>query len=354
MFQGFLFENKGSPNFIEKQIMTLVATLLHELQEAKNTRVVNKDILCKKHSGGQNEFLFILKPEVFARTSSEQTEHIMNVVLDRISRYGLTINNVRVINAAYLENYNVIASHYGVINAAARDFNASVTDEIRSNFRNHYSIDLSESKVFGALELADKLPEITVEMLQKLWSTCVIKRLAGGIYSGEVDFKDEELYIINGFHPPQIEHFIANDRMIVTMNLSGELDWAKARQEFIGNTYPEKAEKGSLRRDIFDLYGKLGFDDASYVINSLHLSAGPLEALIELQRFNSDFQNNLTSPISNFDFGRLLETHFSKADCDKILTNPIVTFQDKQISLFDLTEELNSAEALDLILKVIR
>jgi len=333
--------------------MNLVTALLHELQEAKIARAVNKELVNTSNSGGQNEFLFILKPEVFARTSSEQTEHILNVVLDRISRFGLTINNVRIINAAYLGIYDVIASHYGVINSAARDFTSNVTDEIRSNFRNHYSRDLSESDVYGAFELTEKFPEITDKTLQKLWSSCEIKRLAGGIYSGEVDFKGDKLYIINGFHPPQIEHFIAEYRRIVTMNLSGELDWAKARQEFIGNTYPEKAEKGSLRRDIFDLYGKLGFNEASYVINSLHLSAGPLEALIELQRFNSDFQNNLTCPIANFGFGRLLETHFSKADCDKILTNPKVTFQNKQISLFDLTEEQNSADALELIRKAV-
>lgn len=329
--------------------MNITAAILRELQQVKTKMPVNKEIVKNQLSGKKNEFLFILKPEVFAFTSLETVGSILELILDRLTAYNFSIDNVRIINAAYLDQYNVIARHYGVINAASRDFNSNITEEITSNFKRIYNRELAGSYVIGSLELSVKFPQITEDVLQKLWSACDVKRLAGGVYCGEVEFEGEKLYIINGFHPPQIQHFIAENRMIVTMNLSGDLDWKSARQEFIGNTYPEKAEKGSLRRDLFDQYGKLGFDDVSYVINCLHLSAGPLEALLELKRFNSEFQHDLESPISNFSFGNLLESSFSEADSERILENIQVNFQGKQISLFDLTEELNSDEALDLI-----
>ncbi|MFY9152595.1 MAG: hypothetical protein WAO52_11295 [Prolixibacteraceae bacterium] len=329
--------------------MNTATTILSEIQKAQTTKPVNKEIIKNPASGKKNEFLFILKPEVFARINTHQIESILKLILDRLAEHNFSMDNVRIINAAYLDQFNVIAQHYGVINAAARDFNSQITEEITSAFKSIYNRELTDSKVVGSLETAEKYPQITDEILQKLWSSCEIKRLAGGVYCGEVDFENDKLYIINGFHPPQIRHFIAENRMILTMNLSGDIDWKSARQEFIGNTYPEKAAKGSLRRDIFDKYGKLGFDDVSYVINSLHLSAGPLEALLELQRFNSEFQHDVECPISEFGFGKLLEANFSKSDCDKITGNPTVNFQGKQVSLFDLTEELNTEETLALI-----
>lgn len=329
--------------------MEITTAILQEFQKIRTTKSVNKEIFNKQGSNQKNEFLFILKPEIFAKTKPDELESILELIQERLAEFNFSIDNVRMINAACLDKFNVIAKHYGVINAAAKDFQANITEEISANFKLIYNQEIVDSKVLGSLELAEKKPSITNDVLQKLWSGCEIKRLAGGIYSGAVDFNGEKIYIINGFHPPQIQHFIAENRVIVTMNLSSDIDWASARKDFIGNTYPEEAEKGTLRRDIFDQFGKLGFDDVSYVINSLHLSAGPLEGLLELRRFNSELQSGIECPISNFGFGNLLGTSFSKADCDKILTNPMMTFQGKQTSLFDLTEEMNSTEAIEVI-----
>ena len=333
--------------------MKLSTAILHELQNVRIPEPVNKEIFRNQGSIKKNEFLFILKPEVFAKTKPEELESILELIQERLTKYNFSIDNVRLINAAYLDHFQVIAQHYGVINAASRNFWANITDEIKSNFNGIYNRELAGSKVFGSLELVSKFPEITDAILQKLWSNCEIKRLAGGVYCGEVEFQGEQLFIINGFHPPQIEHFIAENRVIATMNLSCDIDWEKARKEFTGNTYPEKAEKGTLRRDIFDQYGKLGFDDVSYVINSLHLSAGPVEGLLELKRFNSEFDRQSESSFSDFGFGKMLEVNFSGADFEKIVSNSTVNYQGKQISIFDLTEEMNSLDAIELLKNVL-
>lgn len=190
--------------------------------------------------------------------------------------------------------------------------------------------------------------------LNALWKDCEIKRLAGGIYSGKVSYNGSELYIVNGFHPPQLDHFIAENRMIVTMNIAGNTSWETSRNEMIGNTYPEKASPESIRGALFQKYGKFGFDHVSYVLNSVHLSAGPLEGLLELQRFNSAFELNQEANIENFIFGRMLKATFPESQVEKILANPTVSFNNKPISLFDLTEGKNSREALELLIKLFK
>lgn len=329
--------------------MSLISKVLDEVQRARTENPTNKEVHRIPNSHGKNEFLFILKPEVFAKVDTQVSRSILDLVFDRMASFDISVDNIRVLNAAYLDKYDVVAKHYGVINAVSKNFKANITDEVTFNFKKHYQQDISDVNIYGSIELLNTHSEINAEVLMNLWNSVEIKRLAGGIYSGHAIYNGENIYIVNGFHPPQLAHFIASNRVIVTMSLSGNIDWQEARNMFIGNTYPEKANKGSLRRDIFDSYGKLGFDDVSYVINSVHLSAGPLEGLLELQRFNSEFHLHNTSSPTDFGFGQLLAKNFSKETLNYILSNPTVEANKKQISLFDHTEEMNQLIALDAI-----
>lgn len=325
--------------------MAIIDTLITELEVAKQSKAYNKELVKKNKTKTGNEFLAILKPEVFCYTSKTQITDIFNLVIERFNQFDLQVDNVRMLNASFLSEYDTIANHYGIINAIAKDVKGNITNEAINKFHDIYKEDFGEVEVFGALELLEGDNNIDKDILADLWKDCTIQRLAGGIYCGEVTYNKKKLYILNGFHPPQLAHFIEKERVIVTMNVSGNLDWQKARKELIGNTYPEKAEKGTIRRDLYDIYGKMGFDDVSYVINSIHLSAGPLEGLIELMRFN-----NLK--MESYLFGQQLSNSFNKEICEKILLNPIVNYNGTEISLFDLTEEKNSYEAIEILKEV--
>jgi len=328
----------------------LTSHVLSELVNADIAKALNKVIFKNAAKKTGNQFLFILKPEVFYYNNQEQIQQVLELIFDRFNAFGLQVDNMRLFNSAYLEKYNIIAEHYGVINAVARNVKSNITKEATESFSNIYHKNFSAEKVYGAIEILETTFGVDNEKLAALWKNCTIERLAGGIYCGEVEFENETIYIINGFHPPQIDHFIENGRQIITMNLSGEIDWKDARQNLIGNTYPEKAEKGTIRRDLFEQFGKFGFKDVSYVINSVHLSAGPLEGLIELMRFNSE--NSKVSSHNDFLFGQSLTKNFKKNICDEILTNPIVKYHGKEASLFDLTEELNSLNAIGLLKQI--
>ncbi|NJO91216.1 MAG: hypothetical protein HC831_21320, partial [Chloroflexia bacterium] len=307
---------------------------------------INKEIYQNNQGKTGNEFLFFLKPEVFFYTSAAQIQQALKMVFERFTSFGIHINNIRLFNANFLERNNLIAQHYGVINAVAQNAKKNFTDEAVKNFSKIYNEDFHSSKVFGSLELLINNPDIDQEKLATLWKSAKIERLTGGIYSVKAIYNNEPIYIINGFHPPQIAHFTDEGRYILAMSLSGNIDWKEARQKMIGNTYPEKAEKGTIRRDLSDLFGNYGFENVSYVINSAHLSAGPLEGLIELMRFN------LSNTPWKYLFGQLLAENFTQNLIDLILTNPVVKFKQTEASLFDLTEELNAAKAIQLLKQI--
>ncbi len=324
----------------------LTENILDELENFQIENSGKKEIFQANIKKSGNEFLFILKPEVLYKTSLDQVRSVLQLLFKRFKKYGIQINNIHLFNSEYLNKNNVIANHYGIINAAARDVNTHISNEAIENFVKIYNKEYTEANVYGAIELLHSELGINNETLAEMWNSYTIKRLAGGIYSVQVNFKGKDLYIINGFHPPQLNHFIEDGRTIITMNLSGEVDWKVARQEMIGNTYPKKAKKGTIRRDLFDLFGNYGFENVSYVINSVHLSAGPLEGLIELTRFNSS-----NTPKEHL-FGQLLTDNFSPNIVNHILTNPVVKFKNKEVSLFDLTEELNADTAIQLLKQI--
>lgn len=328
----------------------LISSLINEFHNINDT-LLNKEIFKRNSKNANNEFLFILKPELFINTDQEQVKNILTLIFNKLEYYQLNVNCIRIQNAHYFKKYEIFAQHYGVINKVARNIRQFITDEALSNFKTFYNVNFNNASVYGALELLET-NIVNIKTLNQLWKDCNIKRLGSGIYCGKVKHNGNDLYIINGFHPPQLQHFITNNRIIITLNLSGKTDWSIARKELIGNTYPEKASKESIRGALYKLYRNFGFENVSYVINSVHLSAGPLEGLIELIRFNSAFEKNEQADMTDFSFGKLLLKNFTKKECEIILTNPTVFHKNKAFSLFDHTEEMNSNEAIELLKEV--
>ena len=328
----------------------IVSCIVSEINYNDQTSL-NKEIFKNKNANHKNEFLLILKPEIFIQNDKDQLKEIVEKVHSKLEQFDLQINSVRIQNAAYLRKYKVIDQHYGVINATSRDLKQYITEEAIRNFKLTYGISIVEAPVFGSLELL-QAGQINTNTLSNLWKNCEIKRLGGGIYCGKVIHQNKDLYIVNGFHPPQLEHFIAENRLIITMNISGNCDWKVARKDLIGNTYPEKAGVNTIRGELYNAYGNFGFENVSYVINGIHLSAGPLEGLVELVRFNSSFEKAKKADMTNFSFGKLLAQNFSIKECEFILSNPTVKSNGKSISLFDLTEELNSSVAIKILKKL--
>lgn len=330
---------------------TLTATIAGSIKKAQQEALFFEELYSNPAAPvGKNEFLFFIKPEITVSSDSIQLEAILELVQEKISQFGLTIHNVKVLSAKYLEQYNIIAQHYGVINKIASNAVDSLADSAKEKFKEIYGKSVNEVKVLGGVEFLEQYKPFNAYSLDYLWQNKENKKLAGGTYAEDIKVDNEIIYLINGFHPRQLKHFTEKGRSIVVMTLSGDLNWSDARNNFIGATNPKNANAGSLRREFLEKQAELGLAEVSQGVNGVHLSAGPVEALLELKRYNSNFADkNQAKEFTDFSFGKQLQAIFTKEQIEKITGNANVTVNGKTVSIFDLTEEKDAAEAIALL-----
>jgi nucleoside diphosphate kinase len=328
----------------------LVKLISEGVEQAREQKIANEEIYSDSSAAiGKNQFLFFIKPEVLDAPAGVKIDDVLELILDKIQEFGLTVHNVKVLSASYLEEHNVIAQHYGVINSIAKDAVNNLSEGAKEKFSALYGVDVSACKVLGGLEVIEQYPAFNAFSLDYLWQNLENKKLAGGTYVEAIKVDNETLHVINGFHPRQLKHFTAAGRSIVVLTLSGDLDWRVARNEFIGATNPANAEEGSIRKSLLVKKDALGLAEVGQGTNGVHLSAGPVEALVELRRYNSD----LSTPggeksYEDYRFGQALAAAFG-GKIDQIVQNANVMVDGKTTSIFDLTEEKNSDEAIELL-----
>jgi hypothetical protein len=298
---------------------------------------------------GLHEFLFFIKPEISRCNSRINLDALLTLALEKIDLYNLTIHDIRILAATYLEKYNIMAQHYGAINALSRDPFRYFTDEASTRFRTAFGKKPEEVTLLGSFQFLQKFPGYSPELLDQLWERSKSVKLAGGNYCAGILVNGERIYLINGFHPKQLSHFTAKGRSIVAFTLSSNLDWVIARNNFIGKTNPSEAIPGSLRNEILMHKEEFGLDEVSSGKNGFHLSAGPVEGLVELMRYCSDFSTGVIQTADDYQFGRQLDKHFSQEQIRMICGNHLVEYQGNKIGTFDLTEEKNSQDALKLL-----
>ncbi len=301
---------------------------------------------------GGHQFLFFLKPELTKTFGSGGLAEALDISLEGMAQFGLRIETINVLSGAYLGKHDVIAAHYGVINQLARDAKAHLSHDARERFTTIYGVEVDDAKLVGGLEYLDAHPQCSPDALDERWSSASHAKLAGGTYCGVLQEDGQDLYLINGFHPGQLIQFTGEGRTIVVMALRGDTKWATARGEFIGATNPEEAREGSLRQCFWARRQAWEADEISGGRNGVHLSAGPVEGLVELQRFGADYSLGETPPLTDFVFGKQLAQEFIEPQIAWILSNPDLEYQGREASIFDHTEEMDSTDALQLLREV--
>lgn len=303
-------------------------------------------------SGSENarhEFLFFIKPEITLNIESIQLQSILEMMFDKLTHYKLSVKNITLLGASYLEKHDIIARHYGVINALSRKPLEYLSPEAVERFKDAFGSDPKDVKLLGSLELLQKYNDFTPFSVDDLWQHSKSVKLAGGTYCAQVQIEGDQVYLINGFHPRQLMHFTEEGRSIIAFTITGDLDWAVARNNFIGKTNPAEALPGSLRNELLVNRERYGLSSVSASQNGFHLSAGPVEGLVELMRYCSDYSSNKIRKPEDFVFGRELKRLFDDPKYRSICDNQIVTYNGKRINTFDLTEEKNSETALQLL-----
>jgi hypothetical protein len=329
-------------------IENFTAGIADHIRKAQNGGVYYEEIFSDPDLPvRKNEFLFFIKPEITLASETIKLERILDLIYTRISSFGFVIHTSKILAAPYLDKYNIIARHYGVINQIASNALAHMSASAKSKFGELYGLAVDEAHVLGGIEFLEKFPAYSAADLADLWRNSDFQKLAGGTYCVRFVHEGEVVFLINGFHPMQLKHFIEDNRSIVVMTLSGDTSWRVARNDFVGATMPANANRGSLRREFLDKQAELGLAGISPSMNGVHLSAGPVEALVELRRYNSDFSDpSKILKWQDFSFGRKLLAYFSEEAVEKITSNAVLRGEEVTVSVFDLTEETDSDEAI--------
>ncbi len=301
---------------------------------------------------GKNEFLFFIKPELTIVEDEQKRSLALDQILKQMECYNMCIADITILSSHYLASQNIIAQHYGVINKLSSSAVKNISDNAKQRFFELYGLQIEEEEVLGSLEFLNVFSEFTPLTLDYLWQNKKFEKLAGGTYVLDLDFNGRRVFLINGFHPRQLDHFTRPGRCIVLFTLLSDTRWTIARNDFIGTTDPSKAKPGSLRRYFLDRKEDLGLISVSSSWNGVHLSAGPVEGLVELIRYNSDRVSGIIKTSVDYSFGNQLVEKYSPEVVDRILSNDTVDYQGQKVSVFDMTEEKDSDIALKMLSEI--
>jgi len=329
-----------------------IQTLSENIILAQKEKIYNELIYENKQVAGKNEFLFFIKPEITVYSEKINLKTILQLIFEKLESSDMKIKTARIMSGKYLDDYDIISQHYGVINKLSVDAKNMLSADAKSRFKEIFHHTADESIILGSLEIMDHYPFFTPESLDFVWQNSPAHKLAGGTYAEQLRFDGKELFLINGFHPRQLTHFIEQGKSIITFTLVSDIKWKDAREKLIGRTNPAEAMPGSIRNELLQNQIALGLQNVSSSLNGVHLSAGPVEALAELIRFNSDYAANRKSNPSDYQFGRQLLSVLNKEELNDILNNKNVQADGKSVSVFDLTEDKDSEEALNLMKKI--
>lgn len=322
--------------------MTLKNQIIDAVQTAQNAPTQRVELFkADTPSLKKNNFVFFIKPELTLADDAIQFDAILDIIFDRLEAYGVDINQVSLLGANYLDQHNIMGNHYGVINKIAKDAVGAISAEAKATFEEKFGT-MEGKTILGGLEFMAQNPDFTAQQLDDLWMTKKSTKLAGGTYCADVEYKGETVYLVNAFHASQLEHFIKQGRSIVVFNASSDRSWDVLRGELIGATNPTSAHTGSLRQIFLAQQDDLGIPVVDQGNNGVHLSAGPVEGLVELIRFFSGSNEATIATMADYPFGQELIDAFGAEKALEIAHNSDITLNGEETNTFDATEEQDS------------
>jgi hypothetical protein len=294
-----------------------------------------------------HQFVAFLKPEATAMSAGVKFPLLFETLLEVLSTHKAEVGSVRIVSGSFFERTGIMARHYGVINAISRLGEAVLSENALSILHERFSEEFSSGyEPMGGHQFLQEYPQFSPFALSILFDNLGSIRLAPGTYACLVTVEGRQLILLNGFHPYQLERFTRPTAATVLLECRTTTPWKSLREKVAGATNPTKALPGSFRQVLLERADEFGLVEVSQNANGIHLSAGPLEGMVEVQRFfGADSNSDL--PVEATCFGRLLsEAGISDNLIAQLSENAVFEVDGQMISAFDLTEELDAADAI--------
>ncbi|MFT4165198.1 MAG: hypothetical protein QM650_08135 [Microlunatus sp.] len=290
-----------------------------------------------------NEFVIFSKPELGRLTGADLAK-VWDLLASSLSAYGVAVHQSLILTGPELEASGAMAAHYGVINKISRLGRSALTEATEQALSEQYSDELAAGAlVLGGHQFLDAYPEFSPYPLGVLFANQSVGRLGPGSYAAAATVDGQPVIILNGFHPRQLSFFTADDTVCAFLQCSSATAWQSLRGELIGATDPSKADPASIRGTLFADPGGFGLASVSYNFNGVHMSAGPLEGLVELARF-------FGGSLADYTFASVLtDAGIDADDIAALADNPTLEANGERGSAFDLTEGVDAAPAAALL-----
>jgi len=302
-----------------------------------------------------HQFVFFFKPEVTAVEHGAKLDAILDLALKVLHDGGVEIGAVRVLGGEYLDQHDLITQHYGVIAKISREGRAAISEAAEKNLQEKFSKQLAaDAKVLGGHQFLAEQKQFNAFSLLVLNDTVGTQRLAGGTYALEAKVLGKSYILLNPFNPYQTVPYTTPGHAIIVLEGLSKTPWAVLRGKLSGVTDPSEAAEGSIRKRLLQNKEALGLHGVDKGSNGIHMSAGPLEGMVELQRFFTDHEKNVAVHSAHLSFGRLLKAKgLHPEQIRKLASNVNVSYEGKTVSAFDLTEEKDSEVAARILAKVV-
>lgn len=295
----------------------------------------------------QNQLIFFLKPEIFLSANLEHLKKSLEIVEQQFSTFNIDVDGIALLSGDWLSDHEIMDRHYGYINLMSKSASSSLDDANKEIIYSHFKND--ESPILGAHEVLEANPDLTPTSLDDLWMSKKSIKIRGGQYVQEYTINNTPTIVVNGFHPSQLHHYTQDDRYIAIFLICSDLPWSILRDVMIGDTFPDKAMKGSLRNTMLQKSDDIGIDRVSVANNCSHLSAGPYEALSEMNNFFSPILGSQWNLNDSNLIKKGTEMGIDVNTLSNSILNPSLSIGLQNLDLFDSTENVDTLSSLRLI-----
>ncbi|HTK03363.1 MAG TPA: hypothetical protein VL401_01170, partial [Alphaproteobacteria bacterium] len=170
-------------------------------------------------------------------------------------------------------------------NTLSKNASKILTPEEKETVFNALGITDKSTKILGGHEAFEIAGIDKTYDFDNYWLEAKSTKIKSGFYARVMKIQDKDTVVIDGFHPHQLAHYTEADRYLGVMVVASDTPWAKLRIEMLGETFPDKALPDSIRGTLHHNPKDYGFEKVMIDNNILHLSAGPSEAIFEMDNF---------------------------------------------------------------------
>jgi hypothetical protein len=288
----------------------------------------------------KNQLFAFFKPEVFLEKQPNQVEKILDLVFSKLEEYGVGIDGAALFPGPAIGKYSIMDKHYGVINTLSKNASKILSKDERDLVLGTLGVKNLNTPILGGHEAYEVSGFGKTYDFDRYWLEAPSTKIKSGFYVRTMKIGNNEVVVVNGFHPHQLAHYTEGDRFVATMLVSSDRDWATLRTEMLGETFPEKASPSSIRGMLYKDAKKYGFETVTIANNALHLSAGPTEALFEIDNFlNKPFGIDFVKEKANLS-KKLEEAGLTPQQIRRVITNKEIQSE---------LEHKNTDEAVKLI-----